>query len=203
MKNRTRITVALSAFGVISLIWIAAAGAQGMFKGKPTVVAVVGIEGVWNGIQAMNQVKAEIEREKEEMLAEQQARQKKIKDRQDDIDWLPEGSPEQDKKMEEVEEMAAHLKGWMEFQQARLARSEKIRYERLYRETREAVKEVAEANNVDLVLFKEPGINLNRRLSTAQLLALIGNRKVLYVRDELDLTDQVITRMNNKAKVKP
>ena len=198
MQHLKRPLVILTLFAVVGTAWVVASGQAELLRDRPAVVAVVSLEEVWNQVDEREQMNADLQTEKEELLADKERREQKIKNMQQDIDWSPEDSEERRKKEEELTRAAIEFKAWWEWQQQRLAREEKIRYEELYRNSVSAIEEVAEANGVDIVLFKERAPVFDPQLNVAQTLALIGNRKVLYVRDELDLTDQVITRMNNR-----
>jgi len=198
MPNLKRPIVLFTLFTVIGAAWVVASGQGELLRDRPAVVAVVGLEEVWNQVDEREQMNADLQTEREDLLADKERREQKIKNMQQDMDWSPEDSEERQKKEEELTQAAITFKAWWEFQQQRLAREEKIRYEELYRSSIAAIGEVAEANGVDLVLFKERPPKFDPNLKVAQTLALIGNRKVLYARDELDLTDQVITRMNNR-----
>lgn len=198
MSNLNRPVILMVLSAVIGIAWVVASGQGELLRDRPAVMAVVSLEEVWNQVDEREQMNADLQTEKEELLAAKERRQQKIKNMQQDIDWSPEDSEERRKKEDELTQAAIEFKAWWEWQQQRLAREEKIRYEDLYRNSITAIEEVAESNGVDMVLFKERSPNFDPKLNIAQTLALIGNRKVLYVRDELDLTDQVITRMNNR-----
>lgn len=194
---KTRLLVLTAAIAVVSLAWLSGAAAQGLFEAKPAVIGMVNIEKVWNEVNARQDMNAELQGAREELLRQKEERETQIKELQQDLEWLPEGGPEQRKKLEEVEQKSIELQGWIKYQQEKLSREEKIRYQGLYRDTLEAIAAVAEANNIDLVLYRERPPKFDRRLNTAQVLGLIGNRKMLYVREDLDITNEAITRMNN------
>lgn len=184
-----------------TVLWLAATGSSQLFQGKPTVVAVVSIEEVWLQIDAREEMNAELQGRRDAMLREKEQKEKEINNLRQDLEWLPTGSDEQKKKQAEVEESVWNYQAWLKFQENMLLREEKNRYELLYHNTLDAIKEVAEAQEIDLVLFKEKELpTFNRLQKASQVLALIGNRKVVYSTDELDVTDLVITRMNNQAK---
>ncbi len=197
MKS-TRLLIVLAAAAVL---WFAASGSSQLFQANPTVLAAVSVEEVWLNIDDREEMVAEMKGRREEVLREQEKRAKDIKNLEQDLEWLPAGSDDQKKKQAEVEEAAWNYQAWLKYQENMLLREEKNRYELLYRKTLDAVSEVAEANGIDIVIFKEKELPSFKRLTkAAQVLALIGNRKVLYCRDELDITDLVITRMNNQNK---
>jgi len=183
---------------IVGAVYVAASGQGQTMLDHPAVIAVVGLEDVWNEVDEREEMNASLQTERESLLAEKEKREKKLAEMERDLDWSPEQSEERRKKEEQLAQTAIEFKAWWEWQQQRLAREEKNRYEDLYHHTIEAIEEVAESNGVDAVLFKERAPNFDPKLNVSQTLALIGNRKMLYVRNEMDLTDQVITRMNNQ-----
>jgi Skp family chaperone for outer membrane proteins len=196
MKRRRTLIVVMSALGLLSL---AAIGPGQNFVASPSRIAVVDLEEVWKQVEARQEMIADLQGKREELLREREKREKKINNLKQDLDWLPQGSDDQRKKIVEVEEELWQFQAWRQFQENKLVREEKFRYEDLYRITLEAIEEVAKTNQVDVVFFKErTAPNFSRLQKTAQVLAAIGSRKVLYAREDLDLTDQVIVRMNNK-----
>ena len=195
MKS-TRLIIVL--FAIATVLWFTGSGSSEQFKPKQTDTAVVSIEVVWLEIKARDEMVSDLQGSREQMLRDKEEKEKAIKNLNQDLEWLQPGSEEQKKKQSEVEEALWHYQAWVKFQEQMLLREEKNRYELLYRKTLDAVKEVAQANGIDIVLFKEKeDPDFSRLKKAAQVLALIGNRKVVYTRDELDITDLVITRMDN------
>ena len=148
MKS-SRLLIVLAAAAVL---WFAASSSSQLFQAKPTVLAVVSVEEVWLQIDAREEMIADLQSKREEMIREKEKREKDIKNLQQDLEWLPAGSDEQKKKQTEVEESVWHYQAWLKFQENMLLREEKNRYELLYRKTLDAVKEVAEANEIDIAL---------------------------------------------------
>ena len=67
----------------------------------------------------------------------------------------------------------------------------------MYRKLIDAMGKVATENGYDMVIFKEKEIPFNK-LKPEALSTYIAMRKVLWVRNDLDITDQVVQRMNNE-----
>jgi len=57
-------------------------------------------------------------------------------------------------------------------------------------------RDYAQANEYDLVLYKEADVNF-RNATSGQVDALIALRKVIWSKDSMDMTDSVIAKMNN------
>ena len=197
MMNKTHVSILLAVTVLLCMAWFA--GAQSTDALGPVVVGVVGVETVLNQVDARTQMNADLQSARERVLAEKETRDKLVKDLQQDLEWLPDNSPEHLRKQEELEEATIQRAAWVTYQNNKLAREEKLRYEDLYRQMLAAIQEVSEGSSVDLVLFKEKHFEVPREWNTAQILALAANRKVLYARPGMDLTEQVITRMNVKS----
>ena len=75
----------------------------------------------------------------------------------------------------------------------------------LYKQIKEAVAELANVEGYDLILVDdsggELGIDPNSQQSReAQILRQITRRRALYSADTIDITDEIIVRMNNAYK---
>ena len=139
---------------------------------------------------------ADRETARENSLRGKKERDEKINALRQDLEWLPKGGTEERNKLEKIEEAVIQLDAWVKFQQLKLSRMEKVGFQSLYLDILAAIEAVAAANGVDLVLYRER-TTFQPRYKAAQVLSMIGSRKMLYARDELELTDQVITRMDN------
>jgi Skp family chaperone for outer membrane proteins len=181
---------------IMTLAWWGAVTAEDLFERKPPVVGVVNIEKILSEVKARQTLDADRESAREDSLRGKKDRDKQINLLKQDVEWLPKGGTEERKKLEEIEEAAIQLDAWVKFQQLKLSRMEKVGFQSLYLDILAAIEAVAVVNSVDLVLYRER-TTFQPRYKATQVLSMIGNRKVLYVRDELDLTDQVITRMDN------
>jgi Skp family chaperone for outer membrane proteins len=93
---------------------------------------------------------------------------------------------------------------WLRLKESELDRERALRWQAIYRSIREEIQAVADANGIDLVLVNdgmEPDIKAGtNQTKQSQVLGQILSSKVLFASKRIDITDQVITRINNKTK---
>lgn len=199
--NHKRLVLSLVVVSLVLTLglaqWASAQGRGG--KGRPVAVAVVDVVKVSEALAERRQIEADLQTKADRLKEEDQNRQKKLEQLQKDVEFLAPGTPARDQKTEELERMALELQAWRSFQTNKINRERTLQIENVYRRMLDAVGRVAKENNYDLVLFKETAINFaNAR--PEQVSAVIQVRKVLWSADDLDLTDEIIQRMNNEFK---
>jgi len=118
---------------------------------------------------------------------------------QADLDLLAPGTPAYQQKEDEQSKKAIENTVWGQFEQAKLNKMAGLRIENLYRKALDAVALIAEELGYDVVLAKEAPPKFQYE-NLQQLLAKISLRKSLYASETIDITDQVIQRMNNEYK---
>lgn len=209
MKINRGITAAtLVAMGLLGAGWAgwlaqprveaqAAAGAR-----KPaTAVATVDITRVYRSLKERESVMADGKRRVEvlrQMKDQQDAEIEKLGQEWDTMRRMSSSGAEAVKKLEsQLEQKAVEYRVKQETESLRAQMSTATAIERLYRKMLDTSGRVAEDNGYDLVLFDEP-IPDFRRVPPQQMDAALGSREVLWARESLNLTDQVITRMNNE-----
>lgn len=174
-------------------VWAGGAQAQA----KPTAIAVVNIEKVFGSLKEREAIEADGRQEGDQLQQEQATRRAAISEDQNRLDLLPPGSEAYKKAEAELQQKVISLQVWGQFHQNRLARERAVLTEKLYRKTLETIGRVATENGYDIVLFKEQAPNFEG-VNPQQLPTILQLRKVLWSKDEIDLTEQVTTRMNNE-----
>ncbi len=165
---------------------------------KATGVAVVDVQKAFDALKEKVQVEAELQSAADGVKQEDTRRQQKLVELQQDLKILAAGTPPYDRKQEELEKGALDRQVWLQYQQAKLNRERAVRIENIYKKMVEAIGRVATSAGYKLVLFKEPDVNLSQITKPEQISAVIGSRKVIWSADDLDLTDQVIQKLNNE-----
>jgi len=166
---------------------------------RPTAVAVADLQRVFENLNEKVQMEADIQTRAEQIKQEQDKKQRELQLLKGDLDLLAPDTPAYAQKQLQLESQAIQLQAWMAFQQKKIQRERVAQIENLYQQVLDAVGMVSKQNGYDLVLFKEQQVNFGNA-NPEQLSAAIQVRKVLYSADELDITDQIITRMNNDFK---
>src|SRR4029434_353726 len=89
---------------------------------------------------------------------------------------------------------------WARVKEAEMSRSEKEQIRGLYDKIRDACREIAAEQKLDLVLAeRKPEIPANmEQLNPKQLGDLLMANDVLYMNENADVTQEVILRLNKK-----
>lgn len=189
---------ALIVVAVVTLlvVGLAGAGAQQAMQAEPTAVAVVDLERVFDQLEEMSALEADANSKAEQIQKQAEEKRQEVQQLQSDLGLLKAGTEEHRQAQEEVEMAAIEFRTWLQFQKQKLERERGVMVEGLYRKTLDAVEQVADGSGYDLVLYKARTTDLNFE-SARDLAQRIQARKVLYADDALDITDEVVQRMNN------
>ncbi len=93
---------------------------------------------------------------------------------------------------------------WLKLKKGELDRERSLHWQDLYRSLRTEVKTIATQNGIDVVFFDD-GIDeikvedRQNQSRESQAFSQMLSVHVIYASDKVDITDQVITRMNNAA----
>ena len=187
---------------ILAAGWLGAARAENRLAAKPTAVAVVDIQKAFDALAEKDQIEADLRTKAEQLKQLEDDKKKKIRDIQADLEILAPDTEPWLRKKDELDKALIELQVWRTFETNNLNNERGVQVENLYRKMIDSIGKVAKANGYDVVLFKEKPVRF-AGAKPEQIPALIQVRKVLWAADELDLTDQVITDMNNQFKNSP
>lgn len=196
---RNRLAVILLVMLAITLGTVVGVGAQGMSAARPTKVAVVDVLKVFNGLQEKSQIEADIRTRGEKLRQEEEARRKELMDLQNDLKILAPETPAYTQKTDQIKSKLIELRVWSEMQGEGLKSESSIQLANLYRKMLDTIGRVAKENGYDVVLYKEQEPDF-QNVKAEAINQMIQLRKVLWSADDMDLTDQAVTRMNNEYK---
>lgn len=196
--NRHRFWIVAVAFAVVAA-GLVSAHATSRMMARPTAVAVADLQRVFENLNEKVQLEADIQSQAEQIKQEQDKRQRELQLLKGDLDLLAPDTPAYQQKQSQLEQEAIQLQAWMAFQQKKLQRERVAQIENLYQKVLDTLSAISKQNGYDVVLFKEQDVDF-KNAKPEQLSGAIQVRKVLYAADDLDITDQVITRMNNDFK---
>lgn len=175
--------------------------AQDKPKAEKTAVAIVNVYSLIAKSQKNVDFQQGVDKERATVQAEAAKRQKKIDQMVADLDLLPAAARAENERKIINERVQAQA--WFQIQQQTLLSKQRLFLLELYDEIDKTIAEVAKREGFELVLFDTPATDFSR-LNADQLVQAIGNRRVVYREDRVDLTDLVLAQMNqdyrNRAK---
>ena len=185
--------------GTLAVGLIAAAVAYGAnaMQAEPVSAAVVNVQKVFSNLKEREQIQAEMRQRAQDLQDQEKQRRKKIQQMKSDLDIMEPGSQAYKEQQSKLEQAVIDLQAWQQFKQQKVKRSRGVQLENLYRKTLRAIEDVANEKGYDVVLYKEGAPDFNFQ-NQRQLSTMIQVRKVLWSKDKLDITQQIIQRMNNE-----
>jgi Skp family chaperone for outer membrane proteins len=177
-------------------------------KARDVKVAVIDIEKTFNTLEERSQIQADLAVMVDKFSQESNVMNQEIKDLEEDLRVLDSNSPSFKVKEETLSKKAFEKQAWMTWRQNFMQREQKLKQLDLYKKINTATAELAKENGYDLVLFKEPPIENMARLNPQEQQDAMASRKLIFFAPDLEITDAVVTRMNNeyknrKAPIKP
>lgn len=175
---------------------------------KGATIAVVDLEKLINGLNEKAAKADEFQKAFEAKKAELEVLKKRIDEKQVALNNMPAGAA-RSKAAEELRDMV--IRGEMEAQLAnrKLDGQQADLFHELYTKVDEAVKQIAVQNGYHMVLVSDEAAKVPKGNSETVLRG-ITMKRMLYVEDSLDITQDVISFMNNsfaaaggKAPAKP
>jgi Skp family chaperone for outer membrane proteins len=139
----------------------------------------------------------------EKMRAEDADRTKQLEALRRQLDDIPEGDVEARRATEEeIAMVALETQAWRMFASEQLDIEASLRLRDLDRSIKGAVAQFAQINGYDIVLVDDSGRELSidaqsKASREMQVKAQMNARRLLYTNPEVDVTDELIERMNN------
>jgi len=165
-------------------------------------IAVVNPARVFAEMQETKDLRAKLEQQRATIEAELKARQAKVKDLQAARDLLKNDSPQYQEADKAFMKEAIEFDTWSKITQAQLQGEQKQQMKTLFDKIVSATQEVATAQAIDLVLADQrPDLPENLgQISVDQLRTILNQRNVLHASEKVDLTDEVIAKVDEKYR---
>lgn len=194
---------------VLCVIVAYQAGAARLSPSKPAVVATVDLPKVLDGLDQRGKAEADLMRMYKSFEEERERRSKSMEQGAHRLNDMGERHRAGEISIKELQAFADEVdremvnnEAWRRHMLEKFDIEQSLLMQELYRGIKKAVRDMAEAEGYDLVIFDSSGgelrINPDSRASrTEQVQQQILARGVLYTGGSLDITNDLIERMNN------
>lgn len=163
-------------------------------KAEKTSVAVVNVADLIAKCQKNVEFQEQTQKRRSQLQAEQEEKQKKINLLRGELDIIGDAAARA-KKENEIIKVMSEFQAWQQIQQQVLLRDQRVFLIELYGDIDKTVASVAQREGYDLVLFDTPSPDFEQ-LNAEQLVQAIGNRRIIFRTDRVDLTPVVLQQMN-------
>ncbi|UCD73847.1 MAG: OmpH family outer membrane protein [Phycisphaerales bacterium] len=182
---------------IAALVTYESTATRNMAPLGPAVIACVDLERAFNELAERAQARTDLE----DMVAQLDARGQELRDRADmleeDIQNYAAGSEAHQNAMEAATLAAYEFQGFIEFVKRKIDAEGARMVRNLYGKIKKAVRAMSEENGYDIVFVDDSSVELPIGVSEAEMTRQISARRMLYANPQLDVTDDLITRMNN------
>jgi Skp family chaperone for outer membrane proteins len=155
---------------------------------------------VFNNYQRAKDLTTELNDRRNTIKAEAEKRTKAVDTLKMELENYKRGSQQYDQTFNEVARQSIELDAFLRYQEQLALRDHRSLTEEMYKEIIGAVGKVAAQQGVSVVMQREQE-QLNTE-DTKAMLQQIYNRKVLYFSEALDITEAVLTSLNQGYKAK-
>ncbi len=196
--NATALVVIAGILGIV-MAWPAEANRTASVG--PTVVATVDMQLVMNGLSERADLQVDLAANSQAIESEEKRRAEEIerlaKELEDVVDESRRTSLQDELDLKILQRMA-----WLRFTQQEIDIEKSLMLENLFRSMQSAAKELAEIEGIDIVIIDDSGQGFdllpNSQLSReGQVAQQMTSRRVLYRDSAIDISEDLIIRMNN------
>ncbi len=172
---------------------------------RPTVVATVNLEMVMEKLQQRADATISLQQMQSEMRQALERREQELKQLEAKILAMEANSPERQAAQEELAQATLRFRHQQAFDENKLDIELALLRQDLYRSIKQALAQMAPAAGYDMVLVDDSIGELmarpdGRTSRNAQISQQISSRRLLYASRTLDITDELVDRMNNAYK---
>ncbi len=162
-------------------------------------IAVVDMVKLFNENDQWKAINGGLTKKRQAQEAEAEKRKEEIAAKQKQLEAYHPDTPDWVKCSEDLLQLQTRAEIWVRMEKVRVEAQKKRWVERNYADVTKAIAEIAAKRGLAMVLTKEE-IEPNTEDSN-RLFAQIINRKVVYVDKRLDITDEVLKRVNEEFKL--
>ena len=174
---------------------------------EPTPVALVNVAKVFDQIGERSEWDIRIEALKTSIRETASSRQATMQRRLDESEQTTDPD-ERQKIRDEVALMQIRFEEWVRVKNVEVDREESLKWRSIYRNLQREAARVAENEGYAMVMVDDTVGEITTAAGSnvplqQQVLEQITNRRLLYATKTIDISDQVIVRMNNAANAAP
>ncbi|MCA9243872.1 MAG: OmpH family outer membrane protein [Phycisphaerales bacterium] len=186
----------------ICTAWFSGMSASNATQPAPTGrVAAVDVVMIFNEYQRQKDLSEELRVKQEETQQEAERRQHEADGLEAIVSRMSPNDPLYVQRYEELLKMQIENKNWLDVTQSTLTRELAVWSTKIYQEILIATEQVADQYGLDLVMYREEfrPTNFDPQLVREQIRA----RKVVYARDSINVSSQVLERLNETYRSQP
>lgn len=197
-KTRTLTTLSIASILITALLAWTAGASSSRPPAQPTAIATVDIMDVIEGLNERTVLEGQLEARMESRQAQLNEVLDALKALDADLQMLNPGTDEHREKMQEGIEKQALAKTRREVLSQIVSIDNGTVMEKLFSKIETAIQDIADREGYDIVLFDDSSFEVPENSPNQDVVRAIITKSVIYRHDSIDITQQVITLMNNE-----
>jgi Skp family chaperone for outer membrane proteins len=174
--------------------------AESQTTGSPAQIGVISVRRVLNGSKKVAQYRAQAMKRQSQAKAQLDDLTKEVETEEAELKTLKQGTADYMQQLQTLLEKRARLDGQQEYLKQQRVLEDKKWMEDLYQEVLQIVNDLAREKGLEMVLERtEPEFPI----SSDELMLTVSTHKVLYDGGCVNLTNDVIARLDASAGAKP
>ncbi|MBG83864.1 MAG: hypothetical protein CMJ40_04870 [Phycisphaerae bacterium] len=195
MNTLGNITITVLATALaISLLFNDRTDANQASPAPKSAVAVVNLEKTFNGLEEWVSVEAQLLEMGSELEEEAVRRREEVEEMLADTEDYPVGSDKYKEAERKYEMAALEFQAYVALHQGRRMEFNDTQIKAIYDKIKTSAMDMANEQGLDLILVDDSVVPIPE--DAKDILAQISSRRVLFAREQLDVTEALITRMN-------
>jgi len=195
MNIRRNWPIVALALALVTLIGYQAAAIRHLEQLKPAVVATVDLERVFNRIDERQEADTELTELANDLQKNIDAKVRRINALEEELEVYEQGSDKHQETLEELSLLSLEYQADVEWSRQMIEFQRAVNLRRIYSSIREFMETEANERGIDIVFVDDTVVELppgDEEETTRQISA----RRMLYTNPAIDITDEVIQRMN-------
>ncbi len=197
-KTRMLTTISIASILITALLAWTAGASSSRPPAQPTAIATVDIMSVIEGLNERDVLKAELESRTEARQEQLNSVVKQLEALDADIQMLKQGTDQHREKMQEGIELQALAKTRRDVLSQIVSIDNGTVMQKLFVKIETAVQDISEREGYDIVLFDDTSFEVPADSPNQDVVRAIITKSLIYRHDSIDITQQVITLMNNE-----
>lgn len=161
---------------------------------SPAVVATVDLETTINSLDEWADMLASETGINDELQVEVKRRQDEIELLDADLADYPSGSEKFKAAFKKYQMAGIELQGYVQFQQLKSQQRTSELILNLYEKIKDMARQLADEHGYDIILMNDSVLEIPE--NPENIIREISNRRILFARTQMDITDQLIQQMN-------
>lgn len=192
--------------GPLSLVLLLAAGLlafrtmanRSAALAEPTAVASVNLEEIFLGLAYRSAADADLILLAESLDGQGDGKREAIEMLAQDLELFPPGSPQHQSASQDIAKLTYELQAYLDYAVRKLDGRKARTLWTIYDEIKNTIEAIAVDQGYDFVIVDDSVVRLPTDVSEAETMRQISARRLLYTDPQVDITRDVIARMNRE-----